>query len=195
MKSRLVLVVAGCLVLAACSVSMPKVWPFYKKPKPGPEAVNEVELVQADGAPANFPQYWKRNTLVIDLSSASGQGSLAARLPPETTWPVRMAVRVRPGSVGQLEVQAEERNILPVTGVGDKPVDIALAPSVYRPETSAIYIAWGPQMPAVDTGPAEEAPSFVSPTQLPKPVGDDTPSASEIVPPGEVAPAQPPPGD
>lgn len=194
MKSRLVFVVAGCLVLAACS--MPKVWPFYKKPKPGPEAVNEVELVQSDGSPANFPQYWKRNTLVIDLTGASGQGNIAARLPPETTWPVRMAVRVRPGSVGQVEVQAEERNVLPVTAMGDKPVDLPLAPSVYRPTTSAIYIAWGPQAPAVDTGPGDAAPAFVSPTQLPpssRPTSD-TPSASEIVPPAEVAPSQPSPG-
>ena len=67
-KSRLLVVIACCAVLTAChSLSMPKVWPFYKKPKPVPEAVNEVNLVLPDGTAANYPQYWKRNTLVVDF--------------------------------------------------------------------------------------------------------------------------------
>jgi hypothetical protein len=191
-KSRLVIVAAGCLALAACS--MPKVWPFYKKPKPAPEAVNEVNLVLPDGAPANYPQYWKRNTLVIDLSTVSGQGDVAARLPEETAWPVRMAVRVRPGSVGQLEVRGEERNVLPVTPTAGDIVDIELAPSVYKPTTAAIYISWAPLQPIVETAPdtRTEEPEFVSPTELPK----SPPGANDIVSPGEIAPAQPasPPG-
>ncbi len=200
MKSRLVLVAACCLALAACSsLSMPKIWPFYKKPKPGPEAVSELNLVNADGSTATFPQYWKRNTLVIDLSGVGGQGSVAARLPEETTWPVRVAVRVRPGSVGQLEVQGEERNVLPVTAEGADLVDIELAPSLYTPTTAAIYISWAPVPLIVEAAPAPEtdAPAFVSPTAVPQP---DAPQpetrASDIVPPGEAAPAQPapPPG-
>jgi hypothetical protein len=188
--SRFALVIAGCLSLAAChSLSMPKIWPFYKKPKPVPEVVNEVNLVLPDGTPANFPQYWRRNTLVIDLSGVAGQGSVAARLPEETAWPVRMALRVRPGSVGQLEVQAEERNVLPVTSQGADVVDIELAPSVYKPTTAAIYISWAPMQAAVETAPVVEEPQFVSPTELP----EKAPSASDIVPPGDAAPAQPPP--
>jgi hypothetical protein len=193
-KPRLALVAACCLALAACSsLSMPKIWPFYKKPKPGPEAVSELNLVNADGSAATFPQYWKRNTLVIDLSGVSGQGSVAARLPDETTWPVRVAVRVRPGSVGQLEVQAEERNVLPVTAEGADLVDIELAPSVYTANTAAIYISWAPVPVIVETAPMPETetPAFVSPTEVP-----DT-KASDIVPAGEAAPAQPspPPGN
>ena len=204
MKFRLVLVAAVCLALSACgTLHMPKIWPFYKKPKPGPEAVNELTLVNADGSGASYPQYWKRNTLVIDLSGVSGQGSVAARLPEETTWPVRVAVRVRPGSVGQLEVQAEERNILPVTAEGTKVVDIELSPSLYTPKTAAIYISWAPIPVFVETAPAEPAePAFQSPTVVPeKPAeaapGEATPSASDIVPPAEAAPAQPspPPGN
>ena len=172
---------------------MPKIWPFYKKPKPGPEAVNELTLVNADGSAATFPQYWQRNTLVIDLSGVSGQGNVAARLPEETTWPVRVALRVQPGSVGQLEVQAEERNILPVSAEGVRPVDIELAPSLYTPKTAAIYISWGPVPVYVETAPAPATaePEFVSPTEVPK-----APTASDIVPPAEAAPAQPspPPG-
>ncbi len=193
MKSRLLLVMASCAALAAChSLSMPKVWPFYKKPKPVPEAVSELNLVLPDGTAASFPQYWKRNMLILDLSGVSGQGSVAARLPEETTWPVRLAVRVRPGNVGQLEVQAEERNILPVSTAGGEAVDIELAPSVYTPRTAAIYISWAPLTAAVETAPAAEEPAFVSPTELPRPA-EESPSASDIVPPAEVSPDQPAP--
>ena len=183
---------------------MPKIWPFHKKPKPGPEAVSELNLVNADGSAATFPQYWNRNTLVIDLSGVSGQGSVAARLPEETTWPVRVAVRVRPGSVGQLEVQAEERNVMPVTAEGSELVDFELPPSVYTPNTAAIYISWAPVPLLVEAAPMPETgtPAFVSPTEVPQSdaAQSDAPQpdtrASDIVPPGEAAPAQPspPPG-
>lgn len=182
---------------------MPKVWPFYKKPKPGPEAVNELTLVNADGSGASYPQYWKRNTLVIDLTGVSGQGGFAARLPEESTWPVRLAVRVQPGSVGQLEAQAEERNILTVTNQGAKPVDIELPGSLYTPRTAAIYISWGPIPTYVESAPPEAAdPAFVSPTEVPRASGDDTAeaaasgtqNASDIVAPADAA-AQPAPGN
>jgi hypothetical protein len=192
-KSRLAIVVASCLALSACSLSMPKIWPFFKKPKPGPEAVNELTLVNADGSPASYPQYWTRNTLVIDLTGAGGQGGVTARLPEETTWPVRVAVRVRPGSIGQLEVQAEERNILPVTPEGSKPVDIELSNSLYTPKTAAIYISWAPTPVFVEAAPEPaKAPEFVSPTQVPQPGQGTEPSASDIVPPAEAAQPQPP---
>ncbi len=202
MKSRLALVVACYLALSACSLSAPKIWPFYKKPKPGPEAVNELTLVNADGSPATYAQYWVRNTLVIDLSGIGGQGSVAARLPEESTWPVRVALRVQPGSVGQLDIQAEERNILPVTTEGTKPVDIELATSLYTPKTAAIYISWNPIPVFVEAAPVAPAePAFVSPTEAPRPAGqaspeEAAPTASDIVPPAEVAQPQPspPPG-
>ena len=183
-----------CLVLPACStMHAPHIWPFYKKPKPAPEAVHELSLVNADGSEASFPQYWKRNTLVIDLSGVSGAGNVAARLNEETVWPVRVAVRVRPGSVQQLEIQADERDVLPVTAEGVEPIDLQVAPSLYTPKTAAIYISWGPMAAAVEAPPTPE-PTFVSPqtTLPPAPEG----SASEIVKPAEAAPAQasPPPG-
>jgi hypothetical protein len=200
LKFRHVLVVACCLALTACgSLHMPKVkvWPFYKKPKPVPEAVNEVTLVNADGSGASYPQYWQRNTLVIDLSGVSGEGSVAARLPEETTWPVRVALRVQPGRVGQLEVQAEERNILAVSSEGVKPVDIELSSSLYTPKTAAIYIAWRPAPAIVESAPETPAePEFVSPTEVPKTsadgASDETHKASDIVSPAEAA--QPSPG-
>ena len=194
LASGLPLIVACSLALSACSsMRMPHIWPFYKKPKPVPEAVLELNLVNADGSTASFPQYWKRNTLVIDLSGATGTGGFAARLPEETTWPVRVAVRVRPGSVGQIEVQGEERNVLPVSNEGTANIDLELAPSVYTPKTAAIYISWGPMPAFVDTAPVEAAPGFVSPTEVPKPATEAAPSepvpgASEIIQPS------PPPG-
>jgi hypothetical protein len=196
MKARLVFIATVSVAISACSsMHAPKIWPFYKKPKPVPEAVHEVDLLNADGTPASFPQYWKRNTLVIDLSGASGTGTVTARLPAETTWPVRVAVRVQPGSVQQLDVQGEERSVLPVAAEGTLPIDLELMPSVFRPTTQAIYINWGymPQFAEVVL-PAEPQPGFVSPTQEPQkiePPPEEAAGASQIITPGEAAPAQP----
>lgn len=193
MKFRPALVAACCLALTACGTLSPKsLWPFHKKPKAGPEAVNELTLVNEEGSAVSYPQYWKRNTLVIDLTGISGQGGFAAKLPDETTWPVRVALRVQPGSVGQLEVQAEERNVLPVIGQGTKPVDIELTTSLYTPRTAAIYISWGPVPVFVEAAPAAPEPEFVSPTEVPK--SSEETRANDIVPPAEVTPAQPSPG-
>ena len=215
MKFRLVTLAAmiACSAgLSACgTMHMPHMWPFYKKPKAAPLAVNELNLVNADGSAATYPQYWKRNTLVIDLTGVSGAGSFAARLPEEATWPVRVAVRVRPGSVQQIEILGEERNVLPVAPDGTQPIDLEFAPSVYRPRTAAIYISWG-SMPVFADVPVEPAtPGFISPMQVPAtapapeappPATESTadpaaPTASDIVPPAEVAPVQPspPPGN
>jgi hypothetical protein len=205
LKTRLIAIVVCCLAVTACSsIRMPNIWPFHKKAKAGPEAVNELNLVNADGSPASYPQYWRRNTLVIDLSGVGGTGAVAARLPEETTWPVRVAVRVRPGSVGQIEIQGEERNVLAVATEGTQPIDLEFAPSVYTPTTAAIYISWGPMPVFVETAPVEPAtPEFVSPTELPKgvaepaaPEPEPAPSANDIVPPAEAQPPQvsPPPG-
>ncbi|HET7810872.1 MAG TPA: hypothetical protein VFL16_09875 [Steroidobacteraceae bacterium] len=206
MKSRLALV-AGLvaalgLAVSACSMSPPKIWPFYKKPKPAPEAVHEVDLANADGSAASYPQYWKRNTLVIDLSGVSGAGSVAARLPPDSTWPVRVAVRVRPGSVEQVEVVGEERSVLSVTREGVDPVDLELAPSVFRANTGALYITWG-AMPQFAAAPPAPDAGFQSPTEVPKVNQDGAESgAAQVISPSDASgsapatPAQPspPPG-
>jgi hypothetical protein len=203
MTSRIALfagLIASLGLIAGCS--MPKIWPFYKKPLPVPEVVHEVDLVNADGSAATYPQYWKRNTLVIDLSGVSGTGSVAARLPADTTWPVRVAVRVQPGSVEQVEVLGEERNVLAVSREGTTPIELEFAGSVYRPTTGAIYISWGymPQFAEVVVEP--EAAEFVSPTEVPQsapaaepPAESNNPGATEIITPSEVTPQpSPPPG-
>ena len=187
LASGLALLVACTLGLSACSsIRMPHVWPFYKKPKPAPVAVVELNLLNADGSTASYPQYWKRNTLVIDLSGVSGAGTFAARLPEATTWPVRMAVRVRPGSIGQVEIQGEERSVQPVSNEGTSNIDLEVVPSVYTPKTAAIYISWGPIPAFVDTAPVETAPAFVSPTEVPKPASEAAPAQApaQTSPPG-----------
>lgn len=197
MKARLAFIASVSVAISACSsLHAPRIWPFYKKPKPAPEAIHEVDLVNADGTPASFPQYWKRNTLVLDLSGASGSGSVTAKLPADTTWPVRVAVRVRPGSVQQVEVQGEERSVLPVAAEGTLPIDIELMPSVFRPTTQALYINWGfmPQFAEVVVEPQPQ-PAFVSPTQEPQkiepPPEEAAGGANQIITPSDAAPAAP----
>lgn len=198
MKARLAVLAVSCLALGACG-TMSKLWPFGKKNKTGPEAVSELQLVNADGSPASYPQYWSRNALVIDLSGVGGSGSVAAKLPPETIWPVRVAVRVRPGSVQQIEIQGEERNVLAVSNDGTKLIDLELAPSVYTPNTAAIYISWGPMPVFAEAATPDGTPGFVSPTQAPAttapapaepaPVEEAAPnSASDVIPPSSTPP-------
>jgi hypothetical protein len=66
-------------------------------------------------------------------------GSVAARLPGETTWPVRVAVRVRPGSVQQIE--SPGRGAQRAAGAPRAPNRSIskLAPSVYRPDRGYLH--------------------------------------------------------
>lgn len=139
---RSIAVLLCLLALTACGhIRMP----WSKKPVAPPEPVHELTVTGADGAPATaFPQYWKRNTLVVDLQSASGSGSVTLKPGEAAKWPVRIALRVRPGTVGLLEVQADQRMILPVTREGDKPVDLELVPGVYTPKSPQMVVRWEP---------------------------------------------------
>ena len=102
-------------------------------------AVHEVIIEPAAGFDA--PQYWDRNTLLIDLSAAPASGQLALRPVQGSGWPVRLAFRVRPGSMDSLEVRGEQRVVYAVPG-GSKPVRLALDPGVYSPRTASITLQW-----------------------------------------------------
>lgn len=139
-RASVALVAGMCLVaLTACGHM-----PWAKKPAKGPVAVSELVELAADGVPTNaFPQYWKRNTLVVDLMTAASSGGQVTLKPADgKKWPVRIAFRVMPGTVGLLEVQADQRLLMPVTREGAKPVDLELVAGVYTAKTPQITVKW-----------------------------------------------------
>lgn len=134
-------VAAGVAALTGCSL-----WPWSAQPAGLPVPVNELIESVADGTPTHaFPQYWKRNTLVIDMrAAASAGGSFLLKRPEGGTWPARLALRVMPGSLGLIEVQADQRLLMPVTGDGTQAVDLELVPGVYTQSTPQIVVKWQP---------------------------------------------------
>jgi hypothetical protein len=133
--SRAVVLAAALLpLLPACAA-----WPWGERESDHPVAVHEVVIEPAEGIDA--PQYWERNTLLIDLSSVPANGTLALRPTQGGGWPVRLAFRVRPGSMDSLEVRGEQRVVYAVPN-GDKPVLLTLDPAVYSPRTTSITLQW-----------------------------------------------------
>jgi hypothetical protein len=133
-------VAALVLVLAACGVHTP----WYRTPAAPPVAVHELDI--AGAAPDTYPQYWKRNTLLIDLSSASGTGTVTLKPVSGTAWPVRLAFRVTPGAIGTLRVHGAERTVLPITPGSSQSIDLELAPGIYTPTTEQLVVSWGPSV-------------------------------------------------
>jgi hypothetical protein len=127
-------------------------WPWHHEPPPPAAPVHELE-VSGSLAPA---QYWKRNTLLIDLSAASGSGQIVLTPPAGHSWPVRLAFRVRPGAFGELEVRGAAREVLSISAVGARPMDLELPPGIYDTSTRQITVSWGPAQPA-------EAPELAQP--------------------------------
>jgi hypothetical protein len=142
---------AAALVLAAavsgCS-SLKAHWPWHHSaPPPPPPPAHALDITGA--AADSFPQHWQRNTLVVDLSAASGSGSITLRPVEGVSWPLRLAFRVTPGSIAALEVRGAQRTILPVTTAGGKPVDLELTPGMYTPATPEMTVTWGPSTAAL----------------------------------------------
>lgn len=134
----LVVSVLALLVLSGCS-SLPKLsWPFGKKSTPPPQPVVELSFEAAA-----YPQYWKRNTLVLDLQSAPSSGSSTFSPATPAGWPVRLALRVRPGAFAALEVQGDARSVLPVSAAATGPIDLELDPAIYQRTTPSITVRWG----------------------------------------------------
>src|ERR1700682_6318091 len=90
----LVVLAAGCAHLPAMH------WPWHQRPAPAAAPVHELDISAAAGVPSSFPQYWKRNTLVLDLTAASGSGSITLKPAEGAAWPVRLPFRVPPGASG-----------------------------------------------------------------------------------------------
>jgi hypothetical protein len=140
--ARVAIVTLAAMAAAGCGHLRPH-WPWQHRPAPPPAPVHELDISGAPAADA-FPQYWKRNTLLVDLSAASGSGSITLKPVAGHEWPVRLAFRVSPGAVGELDVQGAQRLVLPVTPSGGKPVDLELAPGIYPGQTPQMTVAWAP---------------------------------------------------
>jgi hypothetical protein len=144
MRAAAVMLSALLTMAAGCS-HLPQVhWPWHRKAEPAPEIVHELVITTPEGAQSPFPQYWKGNTLVVDLRPGGGQGRAILKPREHTTWPVRIAFRVMPGQFGALEVRANQRVILPITTTGTKPVDLELAPGVFIMKSPQMSVSWGP---------------------------------------------------
>ena len=133
--------------LAGCSHMSGMHMPWHRSPPPPPPQVHELDISGPDGTAVTYPQYWKRNTLLVDLQGVSGTGRIVLKPRDKTTWPVRIAFRVLPGQIGLLEVRADQRMLLPVTSQGSKPIDLELAPGVYRLKTAQMTVSWEPATP------------------------------------------------
>ena len=127
---------AVLLALGACSHLH---WPWHKAPPVPPTPVHELTISGA----ATPAQYWKRNTLLVDLSAASGTGQIVLAPTAGSTWPVRLAFRVTPGAFGALEVRGAAREVLPIAPSGTAPIDLELTPGVYDAGTPQITVSWG----------------------------------------------------
>jgi len=140
-RKRVGLAAAAAVLLAGCSPFSAMRWPWSHQPPAPPVAVNELIVTTASGVAAAFPQYWKRNTLLVDLHDASQEGALVLQPRAGGAWPVRLAFRVTPGAIGVLEVRGDERVLLPVAQAG-APVDLELAPGVYTATTAQLKVHW-----------------------------------------------------
>jgi hypothetical protein len=144
--ARCAVAVLAALAAGGCGHLPSLHWPWHHTSPPPPPPVHELDVSGAPAADA-FPQSWKRNTLLVDLSAASGTGSITLKPVAGTVWPVRLAFRVTPGSIGVLEVRAAQRATLPIVAAGGKAVDLELAPGIYTPQTEQMTVSWGPLSP------------------------------------------------
>lgn len=122
--------------LSACAAHWPALhWPWTHRAAPAPQPVS---VLSVEGAGA-IVQYWDRNTLQVDLTAESGDGSAVLRAPHG--WPIRLEFKVRPGSFGRLEVVGRDRVVFDVPAQGG-PTVLPLAPAAYAPDTPQIAIRW-----------------------------------------------------
>lgn len=131
------LALAGC---AAVSAHLP----WRHRAPPPPEVSTALTVAAADGSALSWPQFWQRNDVVLDLSGVAGSGSALVMPRAGLAWPVRVALRVTPGSVGAIDVRGAQRLVMPVPATGAGTVDLELPPGVYVAATKQITLNWGP---------------------------------------------------
>ena len=185
------------------SMHMPNIWPFHKKPKPGPRGGQRAEPGQCRrlgrDLPAILETQHARHRPLGRRAARAASPRACRRKPPGRC--ASRCVCVRAAS-SRSKSRARSAMSSPVAPEGTQPIDLEFAPSVYRPTTAAIYISWGSMPVFAEVPVAPESPGFVSPTEVPKTVSAArarppiaAPSASDIVPPAKCrAQPSPPPG-
>jgi hypothetical protein len=147
-KPRSATAAASCLVasllsLAGCA-SLSAHLPWRHRGPPPPEVSTALTVAAPDGSVLSWPQVWQRNDVVLDLSGVAGSGSAVVMPRAGLAWPVRVALRVTPGSIGSIDVRGAQRLIVPVPASGAGPVDLELPPGVYVAATKQLTVNWGP---------------------------------------------------
>lgn len=160
---RPVATLAVAALIAGCaSVNLPRPrWPFAARPAPAPLIVDELVFEAPTGVPVSaFPQYFRRNTLIVDMTAAATAGVVTIRPKTPFGWPVRIALRVRPGVFAALELRGAQRLVLPVVASGRRAtVDLELPPGfVPTRGDEPIELRWGMAVPAVGSD-AQSAPT------------------------------------
>ena len=140
---------SAALLLTACagrSAVKPSTWrlPWHRAPAAAPAPVAELPVQADTGDPIMVLQYWTRNTLRVDLSAADGSGSLKLLPSPVNGWPARLEFVVRAGSITQLDVQGDQREVFAVSAdtSDGAPQTLPVSPSVYSAATAAIVVSW-----------------------------------------------------
>lgn len=139
---------ASCLVLTALTLagcaSLTAHLPWRHRAPPPPEVSTALTVAAADGTPLSWPQVWQRNDVVLDLSGLAGSGTAVVMPRAGLGWPVRVALRVMPGSFGAIDVRGAQRLVMPVPARGAGAVDLELPPGIYVAATKQITLNWGP---------------------------------------------------
>jgi hypothetical protein len=144
------LLVAGGIGLAGCT-SLTAHLPWGHKAPPAPEVSTALNVSTPEGAALSWPQFWQRNDVVLDMSAVAGTGSAVVMPRAGLTWPVRVALRVRRGAIGEVEVRGAQRWVVPIAASGAGTVDVELPPGVYVAATKQFTVNW-------DTAGAPTAP-------------------------------------
>ncbi|HEX3838773.1 MAG TPA: hypothetical protein VHW25_17600 [Steroidobacteraceae bacterium] len=135
--------IAASLGLAGCA-SVAKHLPWGHKAPPVPEVSTALTVAAPDGATLSWPQVWQRNDVVLDMAGVAATGSAVVMPRSGVAWPVRVALRVVPGSIGSIDVRGAQRLVIPVPASGTGTIDLELPPGVYVAATKQITLNWGP---------------------------------------------------
>jgi hypothetical protein len=132
----------GTLGLGGCA-SVTKHLPWGHKGPPAPEVSTALTVSAPDGATLSWPQVWQRNDVVLDMAGVAATGSAVVMPRSGLAWPVRLALRVAPGTIGSIEVRGAQRLVIPVPATGAARIDLELPPGIYVAATKQITLNWG----------------------------------------------------